>query len=180
MNKVLLCGLAICIQAGCVGAPADPGDIDEPADQPAFGRENGRVIQPGPCVGDECNGQKPYATGCINDAVTVETVRFPDRRFGKRTNPGGRLVLYHSPSCDASWAVVYRDRGYYSTVWLETPPGDGQTASIADSIVDYAGRPRWTGMVHAPSGGVRACVDAIACATACDAGRSNRYCTDYH
>lgn len=174
MNKVLLCSLAVCIQLGCVGAPGSDESAAEPEGQPAAGEDG--VIQSGPCTGDACNGRRPYGAGCLDDEVVVESLRFPERHYRRRRSPGGSLVLYRSPSCDASWAVVYRDEGYYSTVWLETPAGEG----VAGSIVDYAGRPRWTGMLHAPSGGVRACVDAIACSTSCDAGRSSRYCTDYH
>jgi hypothetical protein len=180
MNKSILCAVAVCIQTGCISlsAPDDTGTEAEEAAAPPGAEDQADVIEPGlSCTGEACNGRRPYGAGCLDDAVTLQTVSFPAKRGpgGKIRSGGGKVLLQVSPTCRAAWATVFRDEAYFSTAWIETRDGAGLRETIADRT-----RPYWqTGMFHSPGSDVRACVQAWECKRRCDQAKSRIFCTDY-
>lgn len=97
------------------------------------------------CYGDYCSGQDPMATGCANDAVTVDAV---DVGYGE-------LTLRWSPTCKTNWARIY----IYPTKTLgggyitaEQSTGYTQTGTIY-AILSTSPQTEtvWSPMIYSPT-----------------------------
>ncbi|MCY9785709.1 hypothetical protein KIK06_17625 [Nocardiopsis sp. EMB25] len=63
------------------------------------------------CYDQGCNGEDPYAMGCVNDAVMVSL------DYVQTSTGTGRAEHWHSPACMADWATTRIYSGPTDNAW---------------------------------------------------------------
>lgn len=102
------------------------------------------------CYGDYCSGKDPMATGCANDAVSVDGTDLGWAYLSLRWSPTcktnwARLYVYPTRTLSPGYVIAQQSTGYYQT---------GPINAIAS--ISPQSETTWSPMIYSP----RLCVKA--------------------